>query len=119
MAITIKPGEVYECTEMKVGESSRGDWAFFNVLAKKGYNKVKVFAKNPASIRDAKAVKVISIDQVELKSRLDERNGKWYTDYTVTATLEKAESARQGGGSAWEDTPDSVDKMFGLDRLSF
>ena len=119
MAITIKPGEIYECEDMHFGESAKGDWAFFSVKAKKGYDRIKIFAKNPNAVRDAKAVKVISIENVELKSRLDERTQKWFKDYTVTATLEQAESARQGSGSAWADSPDEVDAIFGLDKLNF
>lgn len=119
MSVTVKPGEVYECNDMRFGESSKGDWAFFSVNAKKGYDKIKIFAKNPTAVRDAKAVKVMSIENVELKSRLDERSGKWFKDYTVTAVLEQAESSRQGSGSAWVESPAEVDAMFGLDKLNF
>lgn len=101
MSINIKVGETYECTDFKEGEGSRGKWAFFRVKAKKGYDVVNVWASNPDSVHAATAVKVKSIDNVELKSRLDERSNKWYKDYNVTATLERVESGRQGAGSGF------------------
>ena len=113
MAIAIKPGEIYECPDMRFGESSKGDWAFFSVNAKKGYDKIKVFASNPTTVRDAKAVKVVSIDHAELKSRLDERTQKWYKDYVVTCTLAPAES-KQRGSDFEEASEEDIDKMFGL-----
>lgn len=114
MSINIKVGETYECTEFKSGEGQRGKWAFFKVKAKKGYDVVNVWASNPQSINGATACKVVSIDNVELKSRLDERSQKWYKDYNVTCTLERAESGRQGAGSGFVDTEEDINKLFGL-----
>lgn len=114
MSINVKVGEVYECTDFRSGEGQRGAWAFFKVKAKKGYDTLNVWASNPQSINGATAVKVISIDNVELKSRLDERANKWYKDYNVTATLERAESARQGAGSGFVDAEEDINKLFGL-----
>lgn len=114
MSINIKVGEVYECADFRSGESAKGKWAFFKVKAKKGFDAVNVWASNPQSIPNATAVKVLSIDNVELKSRLDERSQKWYKDYNVTATLERAESARQGAGSGFTETEEDINALFGL-----
>ena len=114
MSINIKVGETYECVDFKEGEGSRGKWAFFKVKAKKGYDVVNVWASNPDSVHAVTAVKVKSIDNVELKSRLDERSQKWYKDYNVTCTLERAESARQGAGSGFMDSEEDINKLFGL-----
>ena len=112
--LNVKVGTVYECPELRCGEGQRGAWAFFRVKAKKGYDSLNVWASNPANINGATAVKVISIDNVELKSRLDERSQKWYKDYNVTCTLERAESGRQGAGSGFVDTEEDINKLFGL-----
>lgn len=114
MSINVKVGEVYECTDFRSGEGQRGAWAFFKVKAKKGYDAMNVWASNPQSINGATAVKIVSIDNVELKSRLDERANKWYKDYNVTATLERAESARQGAGSGFIEAEEDINKLFGL-----
>lgn len=112
--LNVKVGAVYECPELRSGEGQRGAWAFFKIKAKKGYDSLNVWASNPQSINGATAVKVVSIDAVELKSRLDERSQKWYKDYNVTATLERAESGRQGAGSGFMDTEEDINKLFGL-----
>ena len=111
--LNVKVGEVYECPELRCCESGKVKWAFFKVKAKKGYDTLNVWASNPANISGATAVKVISIDNVELKSRLDERSNKWYKDYNVTATLERAESGRQGAGSGFVDADeDFLNNLF-------
>ena len=112
MAINIKPNTIYDCPDLKEGESGKGKWAFFHVKAKKGYDAVTVWASNPIDIHAATAVKVLSIDNVELKSRLDERSQKWFKDYNVTARLERAESGRQGAGSGFMDAPDDLSDVF-------
>lgn len=114
MAINVKVGEVYDCPDLKSGQGNRGKWAFFKVKAKKGYDVVNVWASNPESINAAKAVKVLAIENVELKSRLDENSQKWYKDFNVTAKLERAESGRQGAGSGFMDTEEDINKLFGL-----
>ena len=114
MSINIKVGETYECEDLRSGEGQRGKWWFFKVKAKKGYDVVNVWATNPASLNGATAVKVVSIDNVELKSRLDERSQKWFKDYNVTCTLERAESGRQGAGSGFADSEEDINKLFGL-----
>lgn len=112
--IRIKVGEVIECPELREGDGARGKWAFFRVKAKKGYDVVNVWASNPDNIHAATAVKILSIDQVELKSRLDERSQKWFKDYNVTAKLERAESGRQGAGSGFQDAPVDEELPFFL-----
>ena len=112
MSISIKPNTVYECADLREGEGAKGKWLFFKVKAKKGYDAINVWASNPGSVSKATAVKVLSIDNVELKSRLDERSQKWYKDYNVTCTLERAESGRQGAGSGFVDTEEDINKLF-------
>lgn len=114
MAINIKLNAVYECPDLKEGESGKGKWAFFHVKAKKGYDAINVWATNPVDIHAAKAVRVLSIENVELKSRLDERSNKWYKDYNVTCKLERTEAGRQGAGSGFIDTEEDINKLFGL-----
>jgi len=114
MSISVKVGETYECTDFRSGTGQKGAWAFFKIHAKKGYDTMNVWASNPERIREPKAVKIKSIDNVELKSRLDERSQKWYKDYNVTCTLEVTESGRQGAGSGFTDTEEDLNKLFGL-----
>lgn len=112
--IKVKIGEIYECPDLKEGEGAKGKWAFFRVKAKKGYDAINIWATNPIDIHAATAVKVLSIDQVELKSKLDERSQKWFKDYNVTCKLERAESGRQGAGSGFVETEEDINKLFGL-----
>lgn len=114
MSVKLKVGEVYDCPELRSGESGKGAWAFFRLKAPKGYDSMNVWASNPINIKGATAVKVISIDHVELKSRLDEKSQKWFKDYNVTCTLERAASGRQGAGSGFVDSEEDINKLFGL-----
>lgn len=114
MSVKVKVGETYECPELRSGEGAKGAWAFFRLKAAKGYDTINVWASNPLNVKSAAAVKVLSIDQVELKSRLDEKSQKWYKDYNVTCTLERTEISRQGAGSGFVDTEEDINKLFGL-----
>lgn len=96
--VEIKAGNIYECPDLKSGQGQKGEWAMFKVKAKKGYDNVIVWASNAANIKGATAVKVVKIDNVKLGAH--ESNGQWYKDYSITATLERAESGRQGAGSS-------------------
>lgn len=114
MSVKVKVGEIYDCPELRSGESGKGAWAFFRLKAAKGYDTINVWASNPMNIKNATAVKILSIDQVEMKSRLDEKSQKWFKDYNVTCQLERAESARQGAGSGFVDAEEDINKLFGL-----
>lgn len=96
--VEIKAGNIYECPDLKSGQGQKGEWAMFKVKAKKGYDNVIVWASNAANIKGATAVKVVKIDNVKLGAH--ESNGQWYKDYSITATLERAGSGRQGAGSS-------------------
>lgn len=111
MSIKIKAGEVYKCPDMRLGESDKGAWAFFKVKAAKGYDSMNIWATNPQDIKGAQAVRIVKIDVVELKSRLDERSQKWYKDYNVTCTLEKALA---NGDDFVPASLDDLDTLFGL-----
>ena len=119
MAIKVKVGEVYDCPDMRSGVSDKGEWAFFRVKAKKGTDSVIVWSSNASAVKNAKAVKILRIDEVNLKARLDERSGKWYKDYSVTAKMELA-AGRQGAGTS--QTPEEfmaaneadLNALFGL-----
>lgn len=126
MSIKFTVGNVYDCPDLRYGTSERGDWALFHMKAAKGFNKINVFASNPSAIRGAAAVKVVAINQAELVSKVSESTGKWFVDYNVTATLERAEPT---GRKTAQTTPtkaktadsfvtipddDEVMKMFGL-----
>ena len=113
MGLNIKVGQVYDCVDLKEGNSqTHGKWAFFKVKAKKGYDTINVWATNPDALHAATAAKVLSIDNVELKSRLDDRSQKWFKDYNVTCTVERAESARQGAGSGFMSADDDLSDVF-------
>lgn len=96
--VEVKVGQVYECPDLKTGQGQKGEWGMFRVKAKKGYDNIVVWASNAGSIAGATAVKVVEIQNVKMSSH--EKDGKWYKDYSVTAKLERAESGRQGAGSA-------------------
>lgn len=114
MSINVKLNEIYNCPDLREGEGTKGRWAFFRVKAKKGYDQICVWASNPNDIHAATAVKILSIENVDLKSRLDEKSGKWFKDYNVTCKLERAESGRQGAGSGFVETEEDINKLFGL-----
>lgn len=68
--------------------SKGGDKPYFkvNVCAEKGYDKIAVWATNPAQAKDIVGMaKVKSIQSVRLSAH--QYNGKWYPDYTVNAEL--------------------------------
>lgn len=112
--VDIKVGEVYDCPDLKTGQGAKGEWGLFRVKAKKGYDQINVWASNAGSIKGATAVKVLEIQHVSLKSRLDEKSQKWFKDYNVTCKLERAESGRQGAGSGFIETEEDINKLFGL-----
>lgn len=112
MSIKIKAGEVYKCPDLRRGESGKGEWAFFKLNAQKGFDCINVWASNPGEIKGAQAVRVVRIDTVELRARLDERSQKWYKDYNVTATLEKA--AANGGDDFMPANLDELNSIFGI-----
>jgi len=120
MGVTVKTGDVLDCVDARSGESQRGKWMFFKVKAKKGFDNLNLWVSNPDNVKNATAVKILSIDQVEMKSHLDEKSQKWYKDYNVTCTVERAESGRQGAGSGFMDasgfmdTEEDINKLFGL-----
>lgn len=127
MAVNVKPSEVYACTDLRSGDSQRGAWAFFKVKAQKGYDTINIWATNPDAIKGAQAAKVIRIDNVELKARLNEKNGQWYKDFNVTCTLERASAdavtvkeGKSGRPAKSDDDfltiPDDneINKLFGL-----
>lgn len=114
MAITVKPGEVYPAKDFRTGQGSKGAWALFKIKAAKGYDSINIWASNPDGLANAASLKIVSIDNVELRSRLDEKSGKWYKDYNVTATLEKTEDVRFGGGDLAKTEEDFVNSLFGL-----
>lgn len=111
MSVKVSVGEVYNCGEMKRGESTKGEWAVFPVKAAKGYDNIKVWATNPQDIKGAQAVRIVKIDRVDLKSRLDEKSQKWFKEYAVTATLEKALA---NGGDFMPGNLDDLNSIFGI-----
>lgn len=115
MAVSVKLGEVYPCKDLKSGNSQKGAWALFSVKAQKGYDRIKVFASNPEDVKNAQAVRIKSIDMVEIKAHLDERSDKWLKDYQITATLERAAAAEDGGNfvpAKAEDGDDPFNMFF-------
>lgn len=111
MSVKIKVGEVYPCEDIRFGETDKGGWALFRVKAAKGYDSVNVWASNPKDIKGAKAVRIVKVDAIELKSRLDEKSQKWYKDYNVTATLEKA---MLNGDPFMPANLDDLNSIFGI-----
>lgn len=118
MAVTIKVGETYPCADMRSGEGAKGAWAFFPVRAKKGYDKIKVWASNPGEIRNAAAVQIVSIDAVEMKAYQNNQTQKWEKDYTCTCTLKQVET-NKGNQGATNFTPTSEDELNALFGLQF
>ncbi len=118
MAVVIKVGEIYPCADMRSGEGNKGAWAFFPVRAKKGYDKIKVWASNPGEIRNAASVQIVSIDAVELKAYLNNQTEKWEKDYTCTCTLKQIETRKKSQGAA-NFTPTSEEELNDLFGLNF
>lgn len=113
--VEIKVGNTYECPDLRSGQGGKGEWAFFRLKAKKGYDQITVWASNAGSIAGATAVKVLSIDNVKMSAKLNEKTNQWYKNFDVTAKLERAESGRQGAGSGFlPESEDEINALFGL-----
>lgn len=112
MAVVIKAGEIYPAKEWRSGQGSKGPWGFFRVKATKGYDKITVWASNPDQIVNPASIKIVEIKAVELKGRKDENTGRWYSDYSVTAVLEKTDDIRFGEGDISKTEEDFVNSLF-------
>ena len=112
MGVLIKEGENYPAKDWRSGHGSKGPWAFFRVKATKGYDQITVWAANPEQIVNPASVKIVEIKAVDLKGRKDERTGKWYPDYSITAVLEKTDDIRFGEGDINKTEEDFVNSLF-------
>lgn len=119
MAVVVKVGEIYPCGDMRSGEGNKGAWAFFPVRAKKGYDKIKIWASNPGEIRNAASVQIVSIDAVELKAYMNNQTQKWEKDFSATCTLKQMETNRAKQGVGTNFTPTSEDELNELFGLNF
>lgn len=115
MGVVVKPGLVIPAgTNLKSGKSAKGAWAFALVKAQKGYDTIKVWASNAEDIIGALAIEVVSIDAVELKSRLDEKSGKWFKDYSFTATVRECEVPKGKDEDFVPTDEEDINNLFGL-----
>lgn len=114
--VKVKVGDILPAKDMKSGTAQSGkQWAMLAVKAEKGYDKITVWAENPADIVGAAAVKVVSVTDVVLKKdkrTMPDGTDRWYDNCNVTAKLEKAEGAYSGDDFVTVDS--SLEDIFKL-----
>ena len=113
--ISVKVGEVYECTNKRCGVASRGDYMLFEVKAEKGSDRITIFANNPRDkgMKECSRVKVLNITEVTQTKR--QYNDKWYPNYNVYAELEPIMAAEKKFDEFMAGpTEEDIDKLFGL-----
>jgi len=89
--VEVKVGTVINEGGFREGTSSKGPWAFAELKAEQGYDKIKVWAENPNDI--AGAMTITEILSVKITNRKYQKDGvdKWATEYNVQAKLAKAD----------------------------
>lgn len=114
MSVTLKTGDVVNAKLMKSGQGQKGPWAFVQKKAEKGYDTITIWAVNPDDIKDAGAVKVLSIEEASITNTKKETPSgpKWYTNYNVRAKLEKVEGYQSG--DQWVTAEDDLEDIFNL-----
>jgi len=102
-------GDVISCSGAKSGTSQNGKaWMLIPVKAEEGFNKLTLWVKNPEDARNARYVKIKSIDNASVTSR--KTNDKYYTDMSVTARVEALSGMADEGFKDISDDP--LDDLF-------
>lgn len=84
--VEIKVGQEFPVTNAVKGKSNKGEYFKADVKADRGYDKIQVWATNPAEAMNITGMaKVAEIHSTKLSAH--QYNGKWYPDYTVNAKL--------------------------------
>lgn len=114
MAVTVKKGEIYPAKEMKSGVGKRGEWALLSVKAEKGYDKIDIWATNPADVKGAGAVKIVDFEAASITNQKKEtpEGIKWYIHYSVNAKLEPVTGRSEDG--EWVTPDDDLADIFNL-----
>ena len=90
MAVKVKADDIY--TEIKQGVGAKGSWGFAIARAEKGYDRITIWFANPEDIPEG--TYAISVDAIEEAAITNKQvDGKWYTQYNITAKV----SAVEGG----------------------
>lgn len=113
MAVKIANGEIIS-GKVRSGESAKGEWAFTVAKAEKGYDQISIWATNPQDVQGASAVKIVSIESASITNQRKEgaEGTKWYTNYSVTAKLERV--VAHNDGEEWATPEDTLEDIFRL-----
>ena len=116
MSLKLEAGKVYPLTDgLKSGISKQNKkYAFFRVKAEKGTDSITVWIDNPDAVKNATAVKILTINGLGISNSKKEMPGMdkpyWYKNYDAHVTVEAA-----AGVGSWKDEPDEdeLNKIFG------
>lgn len=116
--ITVRAGEQYKTNHKKHGATDKGEYFLFGVNGEKGSDRITVFAANPSEpgLDESDWVRIKSIQGVSITSR--NYQGKWFSNYNVTAVLEPQKKNSDEHFKEYEPAPvpdnKEIDALFGL-----